>query len=142
MSRLALPSLAAMAVIALPGCFGLECVVPGVCVEEELEDDLDFREENEVVQLCDADGACFDCGVGEVAIGIAPNGSGCDGQIVCDGVEFRVDCDLGDDLVTETCACQIDRETISTFSPTELCAAENVDTRALNECGWTLGRSE
>ena len=93
------------------------------------------------VQLCDQDGACFDCGSGEVAIGIAAKGSGCDGQIVCDGVEFRVDCDLADDF-SETCSCQVDREIISTFLPTELCAAENVDTRALNECGWTLGRSE
>lgn len=143
MIRLALPSLAVAAAIALPGCFGLECVVPGVCAEGEGEGDEDpDLSEAVVVQLCDADGACFDCGVGEVAIGIAPNGSGCDGQIVCDGVEFRVDCELGADVVTETCACQIDRETIRTFSPTELCEAENVDTRALNECGWTLGRSE
>jgi hypothetical protein len=138
--RVASSLLALVAVIALPGCFGLECVVPGLCASEG-EGEGDF-EGDEIVQLCDADGACFDCGVGEVAIGIEPNGSGCDGQIVCGGVEFRVDCELGPDLVTEDCACQIDRETISTFSPTELCEAENVDTRALNECGWTLGRSE
>lgn len=142
MSRLVPVSAVILAAASLSGCFGLECAFPGLCAEGEGETDTVDDNGEPSFELCDQDGACLPCGSGEVAIGIAPNGSGCDGQIVCDGVEFRVDCDLGADIVTENCVCQIDREIISTFQPTELCAAENVDTRALNECGWTLGRSE
>lgn len=131
----------AVAVGASPGCSSLDCwSLPGSpdrCVPT-----ADGADGSPPFELCDQDGACFDCGVGEVAIGIVPNGSGCDGELVCDGVEFRVDCEIGSDFVTESCACQIDRETVLTFSPTELCEAENVDTRALSECGWTLSRSE
>jgi len=122
---------------ATSACFGLECAIPGFC-SDRVPGEGEGEGEGEGRQICDQDGACFACNDEDdnSFLEINPNGAGCDGEIVCDGVEFRIVCELNNG--TEDCECQIDRDVQSTFQPTELCEASNVETRALNECGWTL----
>ncbi len=139
-ARLSLLTLGVAICAITPACFGLECAIPGFCAEGEGEGDVDTDLDGDpVFELCDVDGACFVCGA-EASLAVTPNGSGCEGAIVCENIEFRMVCDIaviGADVV-ETCVCQVDREPQTTFEPTELCEANNRDARALTECGWTL----
>lgn len=115
---------------AVSGC-GLDCAL-GLCRGGVAEGEGEFGE----TSICDEDGACFVCS-DATSFDLTPNGAGCDGQIVCDDVEFRVDCGL-DPEGNEVCSCEIDRAVQKTFTPTELCEAPNSGARSRTECGWTI----